>query len=213
MILLWRIRFNLGNGEDRTEKQPRAVLTRDKVGVLALPTKTRALRKRLFHQRRSIDKHFNISAAFARQPLRELLQLAFDDIVIIAPRGISRNKATTFLPQQRDCIIRACVALAYKDRAARLLPQRMRMFTRVGAISLICKPRHFAVTPGVQKFSQSRACRPRLINRRDPYRIEPKRARLLFDVGHNHARDMAQLFRGVDLRCVTMPERPGQKAP
>ena len=124
MILLRRIGFDLGRAQDGAEKEPRAVFARDEIGVLALPADAGALRQRLFHQRRGIDEHFDVSATLAREPLRELLQFAFDDIVIVAPRRVSGNEAAALLLQQRDRIIGAGVALPHKDRAPRLRPQR-----------------------------------------------------------------------------------------
>jgi len=39
-------------GEDRSEEQPRAIMARDEIGVLALPAEPGGLRQRLLHHRR-----------------------------------------------------------------------------------------------------------------------------------------------------------------
>ena len=56
MIRLGAVGCQLRACQDGAQEQPGAILTRDKIGVLALPANTGFGRQRLFHQRRSIDK-------------------------------------------------------------------------------------------------------------------------------------------------------------
>ena len=79
-------------GEDRAEKQPRAELARDQIGVLALPAETGAGRQRLFHHRRGIDEHFHVAAGVFDQPARDFFQPRLDQLVIVVALGISRDR-------------------------------------------------------------------------------------------------------------------------
>jgi hypothetical protein len=56
MVDLGCIGRQVERGEDRAEKQPRAELARDQVGMLALPAEVSRLRQRLFHHGGGIDK-------------------------------------------------------------------------------------------------------------------------------------------------------------
>ena len=78
------------------------MFARDQIGVFALPAEAGFRGERLFHQRRGIHEHFDLRPALLRQPLRQLLQLALDHIVIIAPRRVGRDKAMRFVLQQRQ---------------------------------------------------------------------------------------------------------------
>ncbi len=62
MIAVRRVARQVGCGKDRAEKQPRAELARDQVGVLALPAEPRRLRQRFFHHRCGIDEYFHVIA-------------------------------------------------------------------------------------------------------------------------------------------------------
>ena len=61
MIAVGLVARQVGRGEDRAEKQPRAEFARDQIGVLALPAQSRRLRQRLFHHGGGIDEHFHLS--------------------------------------------------------------------------------------------------------------------------------------------------------
>src|SRR5207302_5602748 len=62
MIALGRVGRQLKGGEDGAEKQPRAILARDEIGVLALPAEASGLRQWLLHHGRGIDKNLSITA-------------------------------------------------------------------------------------------------------------------------------------------------------
>ena len=66
MIAVGVVARQVGRGEDRAEKQPRAEFARDEIGVLALPAQSRRLRQRLFHHGGGIDEHLDLVAGCAR---------------------------------------------------------------------------------------------------------------------------------------------------
>ena len=63
-------------GENRAEEQPRAVLARDQIGVLALPAEAGRFGQRLFHHRRGVDEHFDVAAGVVDQPASERFSAA-----------------------------------------------------------------------------------------------------------------------------------------
>ena len=56
MIPLRHIDRKVGRGEQAAEKQPRAEITADEIGMLALPAEARLFGQRLFHDRRRIER-------------------------------------------------------------------------------------------------------------------------------------------------------------
>ena len=73
MIGLGRVGLDRGGGEDRAEKQPRAEVAGDEIGVLALPAEPGLGRERLLHHRRRVDEDLHLAVgerlhAAARAP-------------------------------------------------------------------------------------------------------------------------------------------------
>ena len=97
MIAVGFVGRQLGRGEHRAEKQPRAEFARDQIGVLALPAESRRLRQRLLHHGRSIDEHFRFLACRRREPSRQHLEALFDHVVIIVALRIGRDCAARAL--------------------------------------------------------------------------------------------------------------------
>lgn len=178
MILFRRIGFNFCGAKDCAEKEPRTMLARDEVGVFALPAEPGALREGLLHQRRGVDENFDVCIGFARKPLCELLQLALDDVVIVAPGGIRRNETILLLLQKRDRVIGAGVALADEDRAFCVGPKRLRMLARIGAFALLAEPFHVAMAALLQERLQMRASGPGLTHRRNAGGVKAERLSL-----------------------------------
>ena len=83
------------------------------VGVLALPAKTGALRQRLFHNRRGVDKYLDLAVKAGGDELCEVLQLPLDHVMVVAISGIHRNGAMAALGQNFQRIVRGGV---YKNR-------------------------------------------------------------------------------------------------
>jgi hypothetical protein len=108
--------------------------------------------------------------------LAELLQLAFDNVVIVAPGGIGGDEAALLLLQQCDGIISGGVALADEDRAPRLRPQRLRMLAAV-----LRHPVHVAVAAFAEKFLQARTGRPHRSGGRDADGVEAERGGALLE--------------------------------
>ena len=90
---------------DLAEKQPGAELSRDQIGVLALPAQPGALGERLFHDRRRIDKQFERARPALVDPMRERLQPAFQNLVVIAAARIDRNDAAIAPFQKRQWVV------------------------------------------------------------------------------------------------------------
>ena len=138
MIALGRVARQRQRGEDRAKKQPGAEVARDEIGVLALPAKARRLRQRLLHDRRGIDEHLDLGrvealiAGGGRELSRELLQAAFDDLVIIAVAGVDRDVARAFVGESRQRIAGRRVIRPEHHDADRLRPE----FAGIGAARL-----------------------------------------------------------------------------
>ncbi len=79
--------------EDRAEKEPRAVLARDEIGVLSLPAETGLLGERLLHDCRRVDEDLDVAAAIFHEPARDRFQPRFDNLVIILAASIDGNRA------------------------------------------------------------------------------------------------------------------------
>ena len=97
MVLLRRVRLDLGRGEDRAEKQPRAELAADEIGVLALPADAGGFGERLFHDRRGVDEDLHVAAGPGDDAAGDLLQPALDDVVIVAVLRIDGDRAAVAL--------------------------------------------------------------------------------------------------------------------
>ncbi len=91
------IRPQHGGREDCAEKEPRAVVLADQIGVLALPAEARGFGERLFHHRRRVDEdlhaHVPIRAGARGELRRDALQRPFDQIVIVAVSRIDGDRA------------------------------------------------------------------------------------------------------------------------
>ena len=89
-------------GEDLAEKEIRARITRDEVGVFADPAEPRLPRQRLLQHRRGIHAH---PIAEGPDALRELLsergERAAQDLVVVAPHGVARHVAEGAILQHR----------------------------------------------------------------------------------------------------------------
>ncbi len=92
MVGLGRIHGQFGGGVNRAEEEPGAVLARDQDGVLALPAEARRLRQRLFHHRGGVDEDLDVGPALGGEQPGDALELALDDVVIVAPARIERNR-------------------------------------------------------------------------------------------------------------------------
>ena len=92
MVVLRLVGRQVDIGEDRAEEQPGAERATDQIGVLALPADAGGRGERLFHQRRGIDEHLDVGAGPRRKAGGDLLQLALDQVVIVAVAGIDRDR-------------------------------------------------------------------------------------------------------------------------
>ena len=101
MVCFGRVGRKVKRGEDRAEKQPRAVLPRYEIRVLALPAKPGGGRERLFHHGGGVDEDFHIAAGLRDQPARERLEPRLDDVVVVIALGIHRDRAAAALSQDR----------------------------------------------------------------------------------------------------------------
>ena len=61
--------------------------------MLALPAEAGGLGERLLHQRRRIDEDLDLALRSRAQAMRQMLELALDHIVIVAPQRIDRDDA------------------------------------------------------------------------------------------------------------------------
>ena len=150
----------------------------DEVGVLALPAEPGGFGERLFHHRRGVDEHLEIAPRFGREPAAERLQLALDDIVIVAPLRIDRDAPDIALPGQRERIGCGRVAHAESDNARDLRPERCRAFAMMRAR---LHPDHVAMLPLGEPLAQSFGGARRGVGARDPARREAQFGGLCLD--------------------------------
>ena len=99
MVVALAVMRQFGGGQDRSQKQPRASLARYQIGVFALPSNPRHRRQRLFHQRRSINKHFHLGAGLGNKTASQLFQSSFDHLMVILAARIYRDIPSRFLRQ------------------------------------------------------------------------------------------------------------------
>ncbi len=90
---VWR---DFRRGEDRAEEQPRAKLAADQIGMLALPAKPGSRSQRLFHDGRCIDEHLDVLPGAGGKAACHMLELALDDVVIVAVLRIDRDCRAVF---------------------------------------------------------------------------------------------------------------------
>ena len=127
VIDLGRVRRKLERREDRAEEQPRAMLPRNQVGVLALPAEAGARSKRLFHHGGGIDEHLHVAAGVRDEPARDRLQLRLDDLVVVVALRVDRDRAAVARRQDRERIAVGPVVQPEHDDGARVRPQHIRI--------------------------------------------------------------------------------------
>ena len=121
-----------GRGQYRPEKQPRAMNARHQICMFALPAKSRQSGMRLLHQGRRIDEDFDVCTRAALKGPSELLDLALQDIVVIAALGVDGNGCPALIIERQQGIGVWRVTLADHDDRARLWPQDMRISAPLG---------------------------------------------------------------------------------
>ena len=84
----------------------------DEVGVLALPAEAGLLRQRLFHYRRGVHEHFHIRPEAGDDELREMLQLALQDVVVVPVAGVDGDVAAILA-------IECCQRVLFRRRKTR----------------------------------------------------------------------------------------------
>ena len=151
------------------------MLARDQHGVLALPAEPGGGGERLFHHRRGVDEDFDVCAALAGEPRRELLQLALEDVVVVLALRVDGDGAAHWVIQRLERIGLGCVAHAQHDDRAHIGPQTVRAAPPLGVRR---HPFHVAVAAGGEKFAKALAGGARGIGRGHAHGVEAERCRL-----------------------------------
>ncbi len=115
--------------EDRAEEQPGAVSARDEVGVLADPSEAGRFGQRLLHHGCRVDEDLHLGPcaggrAEARHGAGQLLQLALDDVVVVAMAGIDRHGSGVALRQRGQRVRLGSVIHPEHDDGPHLRPER-----------------------------------------------------------------------------------------
>ena len=152
-VRLRRIGRQIERGENRAEEQPRAILARDQIGVLALPAETGFFGNRLFHHCRGVDEHFHLAASIFNQPARDLLEPRLDQLVIVVALGVDRDGGAVLARQDRQRVLVRPVIHAQHDHRAHVWPQRA---GRGAALGRCRHPHHVAVGAVGEKTLQPR---------------------------------------------------------
>ena len=141
-------------------------------GVLALPADPSRLGQRLFHQRGGIDEHLDLGPGAPRQQARQLLELALDQLVIVAVAGIDGDIAAIARLERQHWVGRRPVIDPEHDDRACLGPERSRTAAPRRGLS---HPVHVAVPAGLKRRRELfRQIRPR-VGRSDAEGVEAKR--------------------------------------
>jgi hypothetical protein len=178
-VRLGRVRRQLGCREDRAEEKPAAELARHQDGVLALPAEARGLRQGLLHHGGGVDEDLHVLARTRRQEARELLELALDDVVVVAHAGVDRDGAAVFQRERGERVGLRPVAHAEDDDALRLGPERVRSGAARGRLG---HPRHLAVMPFREPGLEALADLGRRLRGRDAHHVEAERLRPRLDL-------------------------------
>ena len=134
-------------GENLAEKKPGTKLPGNQIAVLALPADTRPLGDRLFQYRGGIDEDLDLAAAFSDQPLSQLLQASFDQVMIIAMPRIHRDATSIWVAQGAQRVFVGAVVHAEHDDAFDVRPKRLRAHA---AIKRALQPNHIAMPPRIE---------------------------------------------------------------
>ena len=128
--------------------------------MLALPAEPGRLRQRLLHDGRGIDEDLDVGAAARCEQPGDALQLALDDVVIVAPSRIERDRRLVRLGEHGERIAFAGIVHAEHDDGADLAPE----LARIGALRLPFRhPVHLAlIAMGEPGFEALRRLRDRI---------------------------------------------------
>src|SRR6185312_2302000 len=96
MIVLSLVGRQIEGGENGSDKKPRTEITRHNICMLALPSQSCPLRKRLFHYRRGVDEDLHIGFEGLVQEAGNAFEFRFQNLVIIVAQGVDRNVARFF---------------------------------------------------------------------------------------------------------------------
>ncbi len=180
MLLGWGVRLQLQVGQHRAQEQPGAMLSRDQIGVLALPAEAGRLGQGLFHQGRGVDEHLDLAAEPGGHPAAELLQPALDQLVIVVALGIDGDRRPIPLRQDLQRIAVGAIAEAEHHGRARVRPHPLRV---AAAPQRLLHPVHGPVAAGPDELGQARARRPRRLHRGEARGVEAEGLRPLADQG------------------------------
>ena len=89
MVLHAFVGLKLRRRQHRPEKEPVAMLARNKDRVLALPTQTGFRGEGLLHQWRGIDEDFDLSPRRFRKRARQGFDLLLQHVVVIVALGVN----------------------------------------------------------------------------------------------------------------------------
>ena len=129
--------------------------------MLALPAEPGGGRERLFHHGRGVDEDLDVAARARRDLAGEFLQLALDDVMIVAIAGIDGDRADLPALQERERVFVGTVVHGEHDDAAHVGPQRLR---RRAPLERLGQPVHVAVMLG--RAALRRGARPPAGSRR-----------------------------------------------
>ena len=146
--------------------------------MLALPAEPGRLRQRLLHDGSGIDEDLDVGAAARGEQTGDALQLALDDVVIVASPRIERDRRLVWLGEHGERIAFAGIVHAEHDDGADLAPE----LARIGALRLPLRhPVHLAlIAMGEPGFEALRRPRDR-IGRGDAHHREALSERPCFN--------------------------------
>ena len=172
------VRLQLQGGQHRAQEQPRAVVKRNEVGVLALPADPRRLGQRLLHQGRGVHEHLHLAVELGRHPAAELLQAALDQLVVVIALGIDGDSGAVPVRQHLPRVVIGTVVQPKDDRRAGVRPHAAGM---AAALQGLGHPVHGPVPALLDEGLQPRAGRPRPVHRSEADGVEAVARRTLAD--------------------------------
>ena len=202
MVGLGRVRRQGRLGQDGAEEEPRAELPADQIGVLALPADTGGGGQRFLHQRGGIDENLHIRLRIGGEAPGDTLELALDEVVIVAMAGIDGDGGALRLRQRCQRVRVRPVIQAEHDDGLRLGPERARAHP---ALRLGLEPVHAAVQPFGDERSQPWRGLGNRVRRRDADQLEALGAGVL----DQPALERSGVRRAGLLQCVGWARRHG----
>ena len=115
MVVLGSVHRQVEACENRAQEQPRTELARNEISMLTLPAEACGFGERLFHDRRRVDKDFDLTTGVVDEPAPKFLEPRLDHLVIIVAARVYGDGTLHPLLEHRERIFVRPVVDAQHD--------------------------------------------------------------------------------------------------